>query len=156
MVMNSWSIFMVPVSEYLHVSTSVFSLQPSVIYLACALFAPIGGWLIERFNLKIVLTCASIAGAGSVALCSLCTHMWQLFALGAIEGCAGVVLLFLMLPNLISRWFTEKMGTVIGVCIAMAGIGGATWAYLGGLVMVHSSWREAYLVLGVTALIISL
>lgn len=156
LVFNSWSVFMVPVSQELGISTGLFSLQPSVIYLSCALFSPAAGHLIERFDLKAVLTGASIAGAMCVALCSRCTHLWQFVALGVVEGFACSVLLFLMLPDLISRWFDRNMGTVVGICIAMTGAGGATWAYVGGLVMVQSSWRAAYLVLGFAALVVSL
>ena len=156
LVLNSWAIFLVPVSTELGVSTGLFSLQPSILFLACALFAPIGGRLIERFDLKPVLLGACIAGAGSVALCGFCNQLWQFFAFGALEGCAGVVLIFLMLPILIGRWFHRKTGTVIGICIACAGLGGALWAYLGGVVIVAAGWRASYHVLGLLALALSL
>ena len=156
LVLNSWAIFLVPVSTELGVSAGLFSLQPSVLFLACALFAPVGGRLIERFDLKPVLAGACIAGAGSVALCGFCSRLWQFFAFGALEGCAGVVIMFLMLPILIGRWFHRKTGTVIGICIACAGLGGALWAYLGGVVIVAAGWRGAYHVLGLLALAVSL
>ena len=47
-------------------------------------------------------------------------------------------------------------GTVIGICIACAGLGGALWAYLGGVVIVAAGWRGAYHVLGLLALAVSL
>lgn len=156
MASNAWAIFLVPVSAELGVSAGAFSLQPSILYLSSALFAPIGGILIKRFDLKVVLAGCSLAVGLAFIASGLSNHLWQFYVLGSIEGCAGVVLIALMLPNLISRWFEKKMGTVIGGCIAMAGFGGALWAYLGGLIIVSFGWRMAYFSLGSLCLAIAL
>lgn len=154
--MNIWGVFLVPISTELGVSESMFSLQPSLLYLAAALFAPIGGKLIERFDLRVVLTGASLVAALALLLDGVGTQLWHFYLVGALQGCSGVVLIALMLPNLISRWFEKKMGTVVGVCISMAGIGGALWAYVAGKVIIFAGWRASCLALAVICLLVSL
>ena len=40
MIFNTWSIFMVPVSDALGVGTGAFSVMPSLIFLTCVVAAP--------------------------------------------------------------------------------------------------------------------
>lgn len=156
MAMNTWGVFLVPISRELGVSESVFSLQPSLLYLSAALFAPIGGRLIERFDLRIVLTGASVISGLALLLDGIGTQLWHFYLVGILQGCSGVVLIALMLPNLISRWFERRMGTVVGLCISMAGVGGALWAFVAGKIIVAAGWRASCMALCALCLAISL
>ncbi len=55
LVYNTWSIFVVPVSSSLGASSSQFTLYITLVYLIGALFSPIAGNLMERFDLRLVL-----------------------------------------------------------------------------------------------------
>lgn len=156
MSLNTWGVFLVPISSELGVSESVFSLQPSLLYLSAALFAPIGGRLIERFDLRVVLTGASVVSGLAMLLDGVGTQLWHFYLVGILQGCSGVVLIALMLPNLISRWFEKKMGTVVGLCISMAGVGGALWAFVAGKIIVAAGWRVSCMALAALCLVISL
>lgn len=156
MALNTWGVFLVPISRDLGVSESVFSLQPSLLYLSAALFAPIGGRLIERFDLRVVLTGASVVSGLALLLDGVGTQLWHFYLVGILQGCSGVVLIALMLPNLISRWFERKMGTVVGLCISMAGVGGALWAFVAGKIIVAAGWRASCMALCALCLAISL
>ena len=156
MIFNSWSIFMVPVSSELGVPTSAFAISVSLIFGTCVVTAPLAGKMMDRFDLRFMLTGACILTGVSIFCCSFITEIWQLYVAGVMEGLAGVVLMFLMLPTMINRWFAARVGTVIGLCVAMTGVGGAIWAMLGGVIIVDSGWRAAYQALGIIAVVMSL
>lgn len=155
MIFNTWSIFMVPVSESLGVGTDAFAVMPSLIFLTCVLAAPLAGKLLDRFDARLVLTGACVLAGATIFCCSFMTELWQLYAAGILEGLAGVVLMFLMLPTMVNRWFAKNVATVIGICVAMTGVGGAIWVMVGGMIMVVADWHIVYMVFGVIAVLIS-
>lgn len=156
MIFNSWSIFMVPVSTELGVPTSAFAVSISLVFGTCVVTAPLAGKMMDRFDLRIMLTGGVLLTCAAIFGCGFLTEIWQLYIAGVMEGLAGVVLMFLMLPTMINRWFAARVGTIIGICVAMTGVGGAIWAMLGGVIIVEAGWRVAYMVLAVIALVIAL
>lgn len=155
MIFNTWSIFVVPVSESLGVGTDAFAVMPSLIFLTCVVTAPLAGKLLDTFDARLVLTGACVLAGATIFCCSFMTELWQLYAAGILEGLAGVVLMFLMLPTMVNRWFAKNVATVIGICVAMTGVGGAIWVMVGGMIIVAADWRTAYMAFGVIAVLIS-
>lgn len=156
LVYNTWSIFVVPVSESLGAASSQFTAFITVIYLIGALAVPFAGNLMERFDLRIVLSASVLLVAGGMAACSLWTEVWQFYVSGVIEGAGIVSLMFLAVPTLINRWFRVRTGFFIGLCFAMSGVGGAVWSMVGGALMSAASWRVAYLVFAAVVLVVAL
>ena len=64
--------------------------------------------------------------------------------------------MFLAIPTLINRWFSERAGLFMGICFAMSGVGGAVWSMVGGLIIDALSWRVAYQVFSALVLVIGL
>ena len=155
MIFNTWSIFMVPVSDALGVGTGAFSVMPSLIFLTCVVAAPLGGKLMDKFDARLVLTGACVLASATIFCCGFMTELWQLYLAGILEGLAGVILMFLMLPTMVNRWFAKNVATVIGICVCMTGVGGAIWVMLGGVIIVAADWRMAYMAFGVIALVMS-
>ncbi|MFR5090642.1 MAG: hypothetical protein ACLTDR_00145 [Adlercreutzia equolifaciens] len=51
-----------------------------------------------------------------------------LFYVAAVMlGLGEITILWLAIPTLINRWFVERAGFFIGLCMAFTGIGGAIW-----------------------------
>ena len=150
-VFNIWGIFVPPVTAELGVATNQFTFYVAILFLTAACMAPIMGGLLDRFDLRIV-------GTLSVGVCSLgvilgCfyTEVWQFYLSGLIEGLGIIALNFLLIPTLINRWFTANNGLLLGICMSMTGVGGATWNFVGGLIIDGMGWRMAYLILGIIA-----
>lgn len=156
LVYNTWAIFVVPVSTSLNATTAQFTLYITVVYLVGAFSAPLAGNLLERFDLRIVLSASVVLVALGIALCSLWTEVWQFYISGLIEGIGIVSLMFLAVPTLINRWFSRRTGFFIGLCMAMSGFGGALWSMVGGALIASVDWRYAYLVYAVLVLVLAL
>lgn len=144
LVYNTWAIFVVPVSETLGVSSSSFTFFITLIYLIGAIASPVAGNLMERFDLRAVLSVSVIFVAFGMGCCSLWTEVWQFYISGVIEGLGIVSLMFLAVPTLINRWFVKRTGFFIGLCLAMSGVGGALWSVVGGVLLTYADWHVAY------------
>lgn len=146
LVYNTWSIFVVPVTASLDASSSQFTFYITLVYLISALASPVMGNLMERFDLRIVLSLSVVLVALGIALCSFWDAIWQFYISGALIGFGIVSLMFLAVPTLINRWFKKRTGFFIGLCFSMSGIGGAVWSMVGGAIFAIANWRVAYLI----------
>ena len=153
---NTWAIFVVPVCEGLGLPTSAFTFYASMIFLFSALAAPFAGNLVQKHDVRVVFTGACGLCALGIFACSFYTEVWQFYVSGAVEGVGVVVLVSLVAPTLISRWFHEHTGVLMGSCAAMMGVGAAVWSMLGGVLLVNFDWRVCYLVFGIIAAAISM
>lgn len=152
LVYNTWSIFVVPVSTTLEVSSSQFTLYITLVYLIGGLASPVAGNLMERFDLRIVLSVSVLFVTVGMGLCAFWIHIWQFYISGILIGFGIVSLMFLAVPTLINRWFVERTGFFIGLCFSMSGVGGALWSMVGGIVFSVADWRSAYLLFAVLVL----
>lgn len=156
LVYNVWSIFVVPVSSELHVASSQFTFFITLTYLIGGIAAPFAGNLLQKFDLRVVLSASVVLVSAGLFGCSLWRDIHLFYLSGILVGLGIVSLMFLAIPTLINRWFSERTGFFIGVCFAMSGIGGAVWSMVGGLVIDASSWRVAYRVFACAALLVGL
>ena len=86
LVYNTWSIFVVPVTASLDASSSQFTFYITLVYLISALASPVMGNLMERFDLRIVLSLSVVLVALGIALCSFWDAIWQFYISGALIG----------------------------------------------------------------------
>ncbi len=156
LVYNVWSIFVVPVSTELNVASSQFTFFITLTYLIGGLAAPFAGNLLQKFDLRAVLSASVVLVSAGLLGCSFWREIHLFYLSGVVVGLGIVSLMFLAIPTLINRWFIERTGFFIGLCFAMSGVGGAVWSMVGGLVINASSWRMAYLVFGCVALLVGL
>lgn len=145
MIFNTWSVFVVPVCDSLEVATTSFSSYVSIVYLFSAIAAPIAGSLVQRFDVRITYSLAIVLCAGAIGACSLYTEVWQFYVSGAIEGIGAVVVISLMAPVTVTRWYSKHTGLLMGFCAAMMGVGGALWSMLAGILIRDFGWQTAYL-----------
>ena len=156
LVFNTWSILVVPVCTSLAIPTGAFTFYVSCIFLFSAIAAPFAGNLMNRFDARIVITLSCGLVSVGIFASSLYTEVWQFYLSGAIEGICVVTLVSLVAPTLINRWFNRHMGVLIGICVAMMGVGAAVWNMLGGYLLAEFDWRMCYAVFGVIAAVISM
>ena len=70
LVYNVWSIFVVPVSSSLGVSSSQFTFFITLVYLVVGIAAPFAGNLLQKHDLRIVLSASVVMVALGLFLCS--------------------------------------------------------------------------------------
>ena len=154
---NLWtfSVFLRPVSDDLHVGRSVLAgamLWTSLIGILCA---PFQGMLLDRYGARRVLMVGVVFFAVVTSMQGLMTAsivvIYLLFVLRGF-GAAG--------PSppafafVVTRWFDRQRGLALGIALSGVGLGTLiippTAAYLIGAY----SWRAAYVGVGVVILIL--
>ena len=145
---NTAGIFYVPVGADLGIDAGRFGTYMSVQYLAMSVSMIFGGKILHRFDARKVLsTCVAMVSAGLLSM-STFNELWQFYVAAAVIGAANSILLYLMVPTMIDRWFKERMGFFVGVALCFTGIGAIIFNPVGGFFIENFGWRAGYLAFG--------
>lgn len=119
------SLFISPVTEYLGVKRSAFSINDSVRFISTSVINLFFGTLVARFGPK------KLIAAGFVCLIS--SQLIYAYAESVYVFCIGGILLGLglswttttMVGCVVNKWCKESKGAIMGAVLAANGIGGA-------------------------------
>lgn len=145
---NTMGIFYTPAGLDLNIEPGVFGTYMSVQYLAMAISMVFGGKILSRFDARWVLTICCLMVSVGILLMSTYNFIWQFCCSGVLLGCANSILLYLMVPTMIDRWFKDRVGFFVGLCLCFTGVGAVVFNPLGGWVIEIFGWRTGYLVFG--------
>ncbi|WP_235904753.1 MULTISPECIES: CynX/NimT family MFS transporter [Eggerthella] len=154
---STWGLFQPVVAEGLGVPTTAFALYVTVMYLTMTVASPFAGKLIQTMDIRIILSVSACLVGGAFILMSFSNDIIMFYIAAVLLGLGEISILWLTIPQLINRWFHERAGFFIGLCMAFTGIGGALWSALftalrsGGM-----DYHTIYLIWGVIALVTSL
>jgi MFS family permease len=129
----------------------------TIVYLSQVVCSAPVGWLLKKFDMRIICTIAALCTSVGIGLMSTYTALWQWYVSAVFIGFGEVTMLWLMIAGLLNRWFKKRLGLVIGISYAMTGLGGAVLNIVGQTLLGAdlSGWREVYLTLGIIAFCLS-
>ena len=161
---STWTNFQPVVSEAMGMVTSTgaidtapFALYITVLYLTMTVVSPMAGKLIQKMDIRIILSVSAALVGIAFILMSIYTEIWQFYISGVLLGLGEISILWLAIPTLMNRWFKKSAGFFIGICMAMTGVGGAIWNSLfTALNSSGTSYQTIYLIWGIVALATSL
>ncbi len=159
LVFSTWSAFQAVVPDLLGVEKATWAFYITILYLAEAFSAPFIGKLLAKNDIRIVLSVSALLVGCGFLLISFAKALWAFYVAGLMMGLGEVGILWLAVPTLCNKWFNQKSGTIIGLCMAFTGLGGAFWLqvfnalYAGGQGM--DVWT-IYFIWGIAALVTSL
>ena len=134
-------------------SAGVFSFFVIVVGLSGA----VAGALADKYGPGKVGTVGSlILGLGLIA-CSQMTSLWQFYLFFGIVTATGLASAgWIPSVTMVSRWFSARYGTAIGIASAGIGVGILIMVPVTQMVIDSSGWRTAYLVLAAVAFLLIL
>lgn len=147
-VVNTRGLFFTPVCADLGFKLGAFTAYGMFNGLACCAAIPIAARVLERFEIRSVLSVAALILSATQFSFGLFSAEWQWYAAGAIQGIAHGFLAGLTIPLLVSNWFKEKNGVVLGITAMTSGIVGAIFNPVASHVISQYGWRVGYYVLG--------
>ena len=111
------------------------------------------GRLVDRFGLATVLVCAALSLATGFTLAAYATNIW-VFALaqGLLIG-SGAAAGFAPLLADISHWFHRRRGIAVAAGASGNYLAGAIWPLLLRDVIIEDGWRQAYLIIAATCVL---
>ena len=113
-----------------------------------ALYAPITGWMGDRFGARLMLLGAAIMYLVSMILLSQVQEVWQFFLFFGVLLSLTQSLGMVPLMASVSGWFRRRLGMGIGILWAAGGIGTAAFAPLAGWLIETVGWQGNFLIIG--------
>jgi MFS family permease len=153
---NTFGVFFTPLLREFHGSHASISLCATAIVLFTGAAAPLAGWLVKLVDVRVVMGAgATLAGVSllGVSRAESFGHLLMWYALLGIGlGGSTMVPASLILTN----WFTERRGTVLGIATAGMELGGMVMTLLSARLINTHGWRTAYVVLALPVFVIVL
>ena len=144
------------VAEDFDVGVSEISLYTSLMYLTITILLPFAGKVLNKFDIRIILTIAGIINALAFGLMGTYHSVFPFYISGIALGIGSTFLIYGSIPLIMNNWFKAKIGTSLGIAMAFMGVGGAIFAQITGGLIESIGWRSTYIVLGVIVAILIL
>lgn len=128
--------------EQAHAETFIAN-GANIVFLMSGVFSLLGGWLLSRIRLKVLMPIGCVMLGGGLVLHSQATTADLVylarFLMGASLGFVGVA------PNvvLVSNWFSVGRGTALGIVLTGTSLGGSVVSLLAGPLIANYGWRNA-------------
>ena len=141
--------------EQFHTGRGEVSLSQTITMIAWGITGIFVGRLLHRHRPRMFLLWGSVVSGVSSLLLSLANSLWFLYVFYFISGVATGFCTAIVIFTLLSKWFTRKWGTALGITVAGSGIGGIVIQPLVGLIAQNYGWRATYLFAGALMLAIN-
>jgi sugar phosphate permease len=149
------SVLIVPLQAEFGWSRATISLAVAVNIFLYGMVGPFAAAIMERYGVRRTMLVALALIAAAVALTSLIRQSWQLIALwGLVVGGGTGVVAMVLGATVVTRWFTERRGLVMGILTASSATGQLVFLPLLAEIVVRYGWRAVSLTVAGAALII--
>ena len=143
-------------SETFQIPMTQVTLYVTIQNFSCCFAMLFVNQAIAKFHFRRLMTAASLLVSVPALLMGFATSIWQFYVLGAIQGLGLAFTTSLIVPLILKRWFHQKLGTALGIASACCGLSGALFGSILGYVIETASWRTAYIVVGLSCLMMTL
>ena len=118
----SFGFFMDPVTSDLGFDRSTFSLYFSLITIVGTVTLPVYGRAIARFGTRPFVIFGGLWTGAAMAALSLCHSLPAFYVVGCLIGLGFFGCSYAAVPVIVSSWFAQKNGFVMGLAAACGGI----------------------------------
>jgi MFS family permease len=141
------SVFFKDIASELGLSRAITSLATGIGRLEGGIFAPVSGWLSDRFGPKwVTFTGICIAVIG-LALMNFVTSEWTYFvAWGVLTGLGLNLGLTVTIDKTLTNWFVRQRGLAMGIKFALIGVGGVVVLPIVTWLVAMVGWRMTCLI----------
>ncbi len=117
-------------------------------YLFGAIYAPMTGWLGDRYGSRWMLFAASVMYLVSMFLLGQVTEIWHFFIFFGILLSLTQSLAMVPLMAAVSGWFRRRLGLGVGILWGAGGVGtGIIAPLMGGFIEVLG-WQNTFMLIG--------
>ena len=153
-VLDAAGVFFVPVCEDLGFLRGDLQLYLTFYFIATIFAMPVVGYILPKYNIRIVLSIALLLTALGVFLMGTYSEVWQWYMSGSIFGLAGSFIFVVPAPILIINWFKKRTGLVLGIVMMFSGIGGAILAPVFTYLIELFGWRQSYYIAAIIIILL--
>jgi MFS family permease len=148
-VTETFAIFLLPVQEGLAVSRSEITLTYSIYMLANGATAPFAGQLIDRLGARVTYGLGILSLGAGYFLAGYATHIVHYYICAGLLGGIGAASLGMVAASsLLSRWFVNRIGSVMSLPYAAVGAGMIAIPPFAQLLVEWYGWRSSHHLIG--------
>ena len=152
-VTETFAVFLLPVEKALAVDRAAIAATYSIYMLAYGIAAPFAGQLIDRLGARACYSAGLSALGFGYLLAGSVDSIWQYYlTVGVLGGFGAATLGMVAASSLLSRWFTDRIGSVSAFPYAAVGAGMILFPPAAQLLVEAYGWRVAHQVFGALAL----
>lgn len=155
-IFGGCGVFYVPICTDLGFARNEIASWQQAHFLSMIPAMPLAAKVIERYNIRLVMSISAIACALAAALMGTYTQIWQWVCSGIVYGTFGTCLMQLPQAAILGNWFEKKTGLAMGISTAVGSIGSAAFALVFANIIQIAGWRAAYFVQGAIVAVASL
>lgn len=115
----------------------------SLSWLCFVAFAPLAGWLHDRWGARAIVAIGGLALGASLSLTSHVTLLTTYYLSFGVLGAAGTACILVPSTTIVSRWFVRSRGTAMGVLSAATPAGAAAFYPVNAWLIATLGWRQA-------------
>ena len=156
LISNCAGVFFSPVCNDLGFEMGKFTLFRTLFTMAQALTLPYVAKLFRKYDVRVIISAATVIMGGISILQGTFTSLWQFYVFGIIQGCAAVFIGVIPAPILLGNWFYKNTGTAVGISAAFSGLVGMIGSSALGVLIPAYGWRTSYMIIGVAAMVLIL
>ena len=145
-LLNSASVFIIPISESLNVSRASFASASIPYNLVCSIGTMLSGTMFHRFGYKKCAIVSLVIVAASYVMTAFSTNLTVYMISKVIFGLGYAACFTAGAVRIVKDWFFKHQGLVVGAVTMSSGLGGALMTILLTDIMERSDWRTANLV----------
>ena len=151
----SFGFFMEPVTSSLGFDRAQFSLYFSIFSIVGTITLPFYGKLIARFGTRPFVIICGLWTALSIAAFSLCSSLVAFYLVACLVGLGFFGCSYAVVPVIVSTWFAEKSGFVMGMASTVGGVFGILSSLVMPNIIQTLSWNTGYVCLGALIFILT-
>jgi len=152
-VTETFAVFLLPVQEGLAVSRSEITLTYSIYMLANGATAPFAGQLIDRLGARVTYGIGILSLGVGYFLAGYATHIVHYYICAGLLGGVGAASLGMVTASsLLSRWFVNRIGSVMSLPYAAIGAGMIAIPPFAQLLVEWYGWRTSHQLIGAAVL----
>jgi MFS family permease len=149
----AYGVFFNPLITEFGWSRTVISSASSLAFLIMGIFGIFVGRFNDRFGPKKLMAITAVFLGTGCMLMSRLTAVWQLYLFYGIIFGIGLSSVDVIAMSTIARWFARKRGMMTGIVKVGTGAGQFTLPLVASALISIYGWRNAYLIIGVTAMV---
>ncbi len=112
---SSFALYYVAMLEEFAWGRGPTALGYSLSWLGFVFFAPVAGWLSDRWGTRTVVTAGGVILGAALALTGQVASLPQYYLCFGLLGAAGIAGMLIPSTTIVTRWFVRSRGTAMGV-----------------------------------------
>ena len=141
----SFALFFVAILAEFSWGRGPTALGYSLSWLCFVLFAPVAGWLQDRWGARAIVAIGGLTLGAALGLTAHVTSLTAYYLSFGVLAAAGTACILIPSTTIVSRWFVRSRGTAMGVLSAATPAGAVVFYPVNAWLITTLGWRQALL-----------